>query len=118
MNYSLPVKNTLYFLQPTAVEEWQSADVPGVMGVLRRTALGDFEVIDAFPVDTIPSGKDLLNDVRFGYWFALARTTQDLRFDAFAMPMSASKQRNGVITLLSRTCGLVSLSEQNYAFAV
>lgn len=118
MNYTQPVKNTLYFLQPTPVEQWQSADVPGVMGILRRTSTGDFEVIDAFPIDTIPSGKDLLNDVRFGYWFSLAGTMQDLRFDAFAMPTSGLTQRIGVVTLLSRTCGFISLSEQSYALAV
>ncbi|MBS1562120.1 MAG: hypothetical protein JSS89_10980 [Bacteroidetes bacterium] len=118
MNYALPVKNTFYFLQPKAVEEWQSFDVPGVMGILRKTQDGEYEVIDAFAVAALPSSIEIMSDVRFGYWYAMAGSLDQLRIDAFSMPVSNVSQRENVVTLLSRTCGFASSNDQNYAYAV
>jgi len=118
MTHLQPVRNTFYFLQPTAVHNWLPAEVPGVIGVLRRTKEGDFEVIDAFPVDSVPSSRDLTSDARFSYWYALAGSVDQLRFDVFSMPTSASEQRNNVVTLLARTCGFDSVTEHLYAHAM
>lgn len=105
----------MFFLQPTSLDRWSGADVPGIVGILRKGMDGVFEVIDAFDVQSIPTATDLVADVRFGSWYAMAGSLDALRFDAFIMPTSHVEQRWKTLTLVARSCGLMSTTLQKYA---
>ncbi len=102
---TMPVQNCMHFLMPVGLEEWTSYDVPAVVGILRKNLSGQFEVLDAFPCERVPSARDLATHERYSQWTELAGGRSNLRFDVFLMPQSDTTRRNDVITLLQRSCG-------------
>lgn len=115
---TLPVRNCFYFLAPTTLEHWQAQAVPGIVGVLKREASGQYTVLDAFPAGVIPDARDLMRDSRFGMWLNAAGSLEALRFDVFLMPKSEPSKQRDVLTLLERSCGFVATQQVAYAHAV
>jgi hypothetical protein len=105
MLHAMPVQNCLHFLMPVRLDEWKSYDVPGVIGILRRRASGQFELLEAFACESVPSSRELATDERFAQWLEAAGGATELRFDVFLMPRSAADHRSRVVALLERSCG-------------
>lgn len=105
MLLELPVQNCLHFLMPVSLREWSTYDVSGIVGVLRRTSSGQFEVIDAYHCDLLPNSNELRSNPWFSTWCEMAGGESDLRFDVFLMPQAPADRRNDVVTLLQRSTG-------------
>ncbi len=105
MLHAMPVQNCLHFLTPVRLDEWKAYDVPGIVGILRRRASGQFELVDAFACESVPSPRDLATHERFTQWLDAAGGSAELRFDVFLMPRSAEEHRSNVLALLERSCG-------------
>ncbi len=114
----LPVRNCMHFMAPSTLDMWSPADVPGVVGVLRRDSDGQYTVIDAYSVDRIPDAEALLNDDRIAMWIEQAGGMDALRFDTFMMPAAPQSRRRDVVTLLQRSCGFRPSASPAYAHAV
>jgi hypothetical protein len=114
----LPVRNCMHFVTPTSLDMWSPADVPGIVGVLRRDDDGQYTVIDAFGVENLPVANAMLHDRRFAAWIEAAGGIDRLRFDAFMMPLAPLQRRADVVTLLQRSCGFRPLATPAYAHAV
>jgi len=91
---------------PVSLADWKSYDVPGVVGILRKGATGQFELVDAFDCDTIPSASDLARHEKFSQWVSLAGSHDQVRFDVFLMPQAEPKRRREIVTIIERGCGL------------
>ena len=118
MLHAQPVSNCLHFIMPTKLSDWSSYDVPGVIGILGKDENGQYNVLDAFPVDTIPAARGLAMDERFGDWVSAAGGLDNVRFDVFLMPKTDDERRQEVVTLLERSCGFASAQKTAYAHAV
>jgi len=118
MLHALPVTNCMHFIMPTKLDDWKSYDVSGIVGVLSRDSNGQYQVIDAFDCESIPSPRQLTNDERFGMWVAQAGSLDKIRFDVFLMPKAEISRRQEVITLLERSCGFATVAAPAYAHAV
>jgi hypothetical protein len=118
MLHTMPVSNCMHFILPTKLEDWKSYEVAGVIGVLGKDENGQYNVVDAFPVEQIPAARQLMTDERFGDWVAMAGSLDHLRFDVFLMPQTDEDRRHEVVTLLERSCGFKSNRAISYAHAV
>ncbi len=114
----MPVHNTMHFLMPVSLENWNTYDVPGIIGVVKKESDGSFTVIDAFDVDSMPSATELAMDARFGQWTEAAGTRDNVYFDVFLTPKQDQLFRHGVVTLLERSCGFHANQSAAYAHAV
>ena len=118
MLHAMPVSNCLHFIMPTKLDDWKSYDVSGVVGVLGKDENGQYRVVDAFEVDTVPGARQLTMDERFGDWVASAGSLDNVRFDVFLMPKTEKASRDEVVTLLERSCGFRTDRAAAYAHAV
>ena len=118
MLHAMPVSNCLHFIMPTRLENWSAYDVSGVIGVLSKDENGQYSVIDAFQVESVPAGRDLMMDERFGDWIAAAGSLDQVRFDVFLMPKTEEVRRDEVVMLLERSCGFATARASAYAHAV
>ena len=118
MLHAMPVTNCLHFIMPTKLEDWKSYEVAGVIGVMRRDDSGQYNVVDAFPVDQIPSARQLMTDERFGDWVSQAGGMDQMRFDVFLMPNTDTYRRTEVVALIERSCGFRPQKTVSYAHAV
>lgn len=112
---TMPVQNCMHFLMPVTLSDWSTYPVPGVVGVLRRLASGQYEVLDAFDCGTVPGARDLAMDSRFPHWVEAAGGHDSLRFDVFLMPQADETRRRDVLTLLQRSCGFTAPVTTTYA---
>lgn len=106
MLHAMPVKNCLHFLMPVRLDDWTSYDVPGVVGVMRKRATGQYELIDVLPCGRIPSARDLAIHERAMVWADAAGGIDQIRYDVFLMPRSENDHREAVAALIERSCGL------------
>lgn len=114
----LPVQNCFHFLSPMPLDMWKGYDVPGIVGVLKRDANGQYVVIDAFECERVPNVNQLIADERFGDWINVAESSEALRFDVFLMPQASIDRRTEVVMLLERSCGFRTTQAPAYAHAV
>jgi hypothetical protein len=115
MMYTMPVQNCLHFLMPVTLSDWSAYQVPGIVGVLRKRASGQYEVIDAFSVDSVPSARELATSERYMHWAEAAGGHDHLRFDVFLMPLSDTVRRQTLLTLIQRSCGFSLPTPATYA---
>lgn len=118
MLQNLPVSNCMHFLMPVTLEQWTSYNVPGIVGVMKKNAGGQFTVLDAFACESVPNSQEILDDQRYGTWVNAAGNNEDLRFDVFLMPRADYHAQQHVLTLLERSCGFKSRNTPSYAHAV
>lgn len=95
----------MHFLTPVALADWKSYDVAGIVGILRKTNSGQYELIDAFDCTAIPGAHELAVHEKFYLWAQAAGSPESVCFDVFLMPRSDWARRSVVVTLLERSCG-------------
>lgn len=118
MLHAMPVSNCMHFIMPTKLSDWKGYEVAGVVGVLAKDVNGQYQVVDAFDADQVPSARQLAMNERFGDWVSIAGGLDNVRFDVFLMPRAESNDRRRVVTLLERSCGFKSDRVAAYAHAV
>lgn len=102
----LPVRNCVLFLGPTDASTWKAAEVGGVIGVFVRDQDGNYNVLDVFDTDRLPSYSELVSNARFGIWESLAGGREMLHFDMFPMPYASTERRSEIVALIRRSCGV------------
>lgn len=102
----LPVRNCVLFLGPTDASTWKAAELGGVVGVFVQDQDGNYNVLDVFDTDRLPSYSELVSNARFGIWESLAGGREMLRFDIFPMPYASMERRSEIVALIRRSCGV------------